>query len=354
MAYDLNNLDLNRNHIIDLRSDTVTKPTPSMRKVMAEAEVGDDVYGEDPTVNRLERMIAERLGKDSGIFMTSGTQSNVSAVLAHCARGEEVLVGDKYHIFNDEAAGVSVLGGVPMTPINLEEDNALSPEKIFSAIKPDDPHCPISKLVCMENTVSGHAIELKKMESVKSTADKYDLSTHLDGARFFNAITELKCTETELANCADTVSVCLSKGLGTPAGSVLVLPKELESKARRIRKMLGGSMRQAGILAAAGIYALEHNVGRIKEDHRKAEFLAKAFKKFTGEKSEDAKVIHSTNMVFFTPRIEHKETLFNFLQNKGIVISSPNPSTRIVIHLDVSEKDLTYIIKSFEDFHDAQ
>ena len=353
MSYDLNRVGINKNHIIDLRSDTVTKPSKKMRSVMSEAEVGDDVYGEDPTINKLEKEVAERLGKEAGIFMTSGTQSNLCAVLTHCARGEEVIIGNKYHIYIDEAAGISVLGGVAMTPLDVDEDYALTSHSISSAVKPDDPHCPISKLVCIENTVSGRAIELKKIKSASDTAKKYGLSTHLDGARFFNAITELGCSEVDLAKNVDTVSVCLSKGLGTPAGSVLALPNDLVPKARRWRKMLGGSMRQAGILAAAGIHALDNNISRLKEDHQKAELLAQSLSKYCGEQKDDPRVHKDTNMVFFTPRNIHREPLYKFLNQKGIVISMPDPSTRIVLHLDVTEEDLLYIIKIFEEFYQS-
>ena len=223
MSYDLaKKMPNHSNHLIDLRSDTVTKPTNEMRKIMADAEVGDDVYGEDPTINRLEKILAERLGKEAGVLMTSGTQSNLCSVLTHCARGEEVIIGNSYHIYIDEAAGASVLGGVAIAPIETGNNSELLPENIAKAVKPDDLHCPISKLVCMENTVWGEAIPLDKMNDAKKEADAHNLSTHLDGARFFNAITKLGCTATELANCADTVSICLSKGLGTPAGSVLL------------------------------------------------------------------------------------------------------------------------------------
>ena len=353
MSYDLSkkNSQPKTNHIIDLRSDTVTKPSIEMRKIMADAEVGDDVYGEDPSINKLEKMLSEMLGKESGILMTSGTQSNLCAVLTHCARGEEVIIGDKYHIFIDEAAGASVLGGVAMAPIKTGEDNEMLPENISNAVKPDDPHCPISKLLCLENTVWGKAIDLDKMYKAKSEADKFKLSTHLDGARFFNAISYLGCSEIDLAKSADTVSICLSKGLGTPAGSVLLLPKELESKARRWRKMLGGGMRQAGIFAAAGIYALNNNVKRLKEDQDKAIYLAKELKKYINTNSEN--IVQNTNMVFFTPQQKDGQRLCSFMNNKGIILNQPLPSTRMVMHLDITDNDLTYILNSFDEFYNC-
>ncbi len=351
MSYDLNsNLNKSSNSLIDLRSDTVTKPTIGMRKFIADAEVGDDVYGEDPTINKLEKMLAERLGKESGILMTSGTQSNLCSVLTHCARGEEVIIGKSYHIFIDEAAGASVLGGVAMAPIDTGNEEEMIPENISKAVKPDDPHCPISKLVCMENTVWGNAIALEKMISAKNEAIKHNLSTHLDGARFFNAVAKLGCSETDLANCADTVSICLSKGLGSPAGSLLLLPRDLEVKARRWRKMLGGGMRQAGVIAAAGIYALENNVNRLKEDQDKAEFLAKELQKFSNGDA-DQKIVQNTNMVFFTPELKDSQKLLSFLARKGIIINEPLPSTRMVMHLDISDNDLKYIVNSFDEYY---
>ena len=351
MSYDLaKKVSHHSNHLIDLRSDTVTKPSIGMRKVMADAEVGDDVYGEDPTINKLEKMLAERLGKDAGVLMTSGTQSNLCSVLSHCARGEEIIIGNSYHIFIDEAAGASVLGGVAMAPIETGNDNEMIPENISKAVKPDDSHCPISKLVCMENTVWGNAISLNKMNDAKNEADKHNLSTHLDGARFFNAITKLGCSEIDLASCADTVSICLSKGLGSPAGSVLLLPRELESKARRWRKMLGGGMRQAGVFAAAGIYALENNIKRLSEDQQRAEYLASELKKYVNG-SDENDIKQNTNMVFFTPHKKDSQKLPSFLSNKGIIINAPLPITRMVMHLDISDNDVNHILKSFDEYY---
>ena len=353
MSYDLaKKIPNHSNHLIDLRSDTVTKPTNEMRKIMADAEVGDDVYGEDPTINRLEKMLAERLGKEAGVLMTSGTQSNLCSVLTHCARGEEVIIGNSYHIYIDEAAGASVLGGVAIAPIETGNNSELLPENIAKAVKPDDLHCPISKLVCMENTVWGEAIPLDKMNDAKKEADAHNLSTHLDGARFFNAVTKLGCTPTDLASCADTVSICLSKGLGTPAGSVLLLPKELEGKARRWRKMLGGGMRQAGIFAAAGIYAIENNINRLLEDQERAEFLANELKKYMNGNAENS-IKQKTNMVFFTPQKKDSQKLSSFLNNKGIIINEPMPSTRMVMHLDISDNDLSYIVRAFDEFYNS-
>ena len=353
MSYDLSKkISHQTNHLIDLRSDTVTRPSVEMRRIMADAEVGDDVYGEDPTINKLEKMLAERLGKDTGVLMTSGTQSNLCSVLSHCARGEEIIIGNSYHVYIDEAAGASVLGGIAITPIETGDDNEMLPDNISRAVKPDDSHCPISKLVCMENTVWGNAISLDKMNDAKNEAERHNLSTHLDGARFFNAVTKLGCSEKELASCADTVSICLSKGLGTPAGSVLLLPKELEGKARRWRKMLGGGMRQAGIFAAAGIYALENNIKRLSEDQQRAEYLASELKKYVNG-SGDSDIKQNTNMVFFTPQKKDSQKLATFLMDRGIVINDPLPTTRMVMHLDISDSDVNHILKSFDEYYNS-
>lgn len=341
--------------LIDLRSDTVTKPSIGMKKAMYDAEVGDDVYSDDPTVNRLEAEAAERLGKESAVFMASGTQSNLSAVLSYCNRGDEIIIGKSYHISQDEAAGVSVLGGVAITNVEVDNDKSILPNVISSAFKPDDSHCPISRLVCLENTSSGRSIKLSKIQSNSNEAKKLGLGVHLDGARFFNAIADLKCTELALANCSDSISVCLSKGLGSPAGSILVLPKELEKKARRIRKLLGGGMRQAGVLAAAGIYALKNNVKRLKEDHEKAAELAKFLCTY-GKTITQHNIENHTNMVFFAPLKKDTKPLISFMQKRGITLSNPSgypniPYIRIVLHLGVSDQGLNIIINQFKQFY---
>ena len=228
--------------IADLRSDTVTKPCAAMRKAMAEAEVGDDVYREDPVINRLEQSLAERLGKEAGLFVPSGTQSNLLAMLAHCGRGEEGIAGESYHVIRYEAAGASVLGGIALHALSVSEDGGLEPQTIAGAVKDDDSHHPISRLLSLENTNYGRALPLERIAAAVATGRAAGLSTHLDGARFFNAITALGCSERDLADPFDTVSVCLSKGLGAPVGSVLLGPASLLAKARRMRKMLGGGM----------------------------------------------------------------------------------------------------------------
>ena len=244
--------------MIDLRSDTVTKPSKEMLQAMYEAEVGDDVYGEDPTINKLEKEFSELLGKDRAVFMTSGTQSNLSAILSHCGRGEEMIVGNVYHTALDEAAGASVLGGIAISTIEVEESLSIKDGSIKNAVKPDDPHYPISKLLCLENTSQGRVIPLENLKRNHAEAKEMDLSIHLDGARLFNAIEDLKCEPKDIAKYADSVPICFSKGLGAPAGSILCFPENMEHKVRRQRKILGGALRQVGVLGAACLLSLIH------------------------------------------------------------------------------------------------
>ena len=316
-----------------------------MREAMANAVVGDDVYGDDPTINRLEEVLAEMLGKEAGLFLPTGTQSNLCAVMAHCGRGEEAIVGDQYHIFIDEAAGASVLAGVALFPVKLEKGGSIAPETIRRAIKEDDPHCPVSKLLCLENTVHGEAVSLAKMKAAADVARKAGLNVHLDGARFFNAATALECAPADLAAVADTVSVCLSKGLGTPAGSVLVGPADLIAKARRNRKILGGGMRQVGILGAAAFYALEHNLPRLQDDHDRAAKLASALRQLgCGE------VTANTNMVFLTPDLEDHTSLHTHLAGHGIQIGGQWPTIRMVMHNDIDDSNIDAVISAFKAF----
>ncbi len=332
--------------VYDLRSDTVTKPDEGMRRAMADAEVGDDVYGDDPTVNRLEARLAERLGKDAGLFVPSGTMSNLTGLLAHCGRGEEVIVGRDYHIASYEAAGASVLGGIAICTVPVEVDGGLSPIVIRDELKPDDSHKPISRLVSLENTHNGMVVPLARVSDVASSARDCGLSVHLDGARFFNAITGLGCAETDLAGLGDSVSVCLSKGLGTPAGSVLLGPSDIIDRARRYRKMLGGGMRQAGVLAAAGLYALDHNVERLAEDHERADHLAKTLSKL-----EAGQVNQATNMVFLTPRDELNDPLRAHMEQTNITLGGgSNGLMRLVLHKDIDDVALNSIVTELRAF----
>jgi threonine aldolase len=262
---------------IDLRSDTVTQPTEEMRQAMAKAEVGDDVYGEDPTVNKLQEIAAERLGKEAGLFVPSGTMGNLASILAHCGRGDEAILGNKAHTFLYEAGGISALGGVHSCQLPNQEDGTILLEDIETAIRSKDAHQPISRLVCLENThnrCGGVALTADYTRSVGELAHARGLSMHLDGARIFNAAVAQGVTVKELVGPADSVTICLSKGLSAPVGSVICGSAEFISKAHRIRKQLGGGMRQAGILAAAGIVALETMVERLTEDHKRARYLA--------------------------------------------------------------------------------
>lgn len=267
-------------HFIDLRSDTVTRPTPAMREAMAGAEVGDDVFGDDPSVNRLQDSLAARLGFEAGLFCTSGTQSNLCAIMAHCGRGDEYLVGQQAHCYRYEAGGAGVLGSVWPQPIANAEDGSLPLDHLAAAIKPDDPHFARTRLLALENTLGGRVLPAPYLAQATAFARAHGLATHLDGARFFNAAIASRGRDETLDGCArrllagfDTVSLCLSKGLGAPAGTVLLGPRPLIDRARRARKMLGGAMRQAGVLAAAGLHALEHHVERLADDHANARLL---------------------------------------------------------------------------------
>lgn len=329
--------------ICDLRSDTVTAPDATMRAVMADAEVGDDVYGEDTTVNRLEATLAERLGKEAGLFLTSGTQSNLVGLLSHCARGEEIITGRAYHIWKYEAAGASVLGGISLDPLEVAADGGLEPDAIRAAVKEDDPHHPISRLLTLENTHNGLAVPLDRCAAGADAGRDAGLSVHLDGARFFNAVEALGCAETDLAGIFDTVSICLSKGLGAPVGSVLVGPRDVIDRARRWRKMLGGGTRQAGVLAAAGLHALECNVDRLAEDRMRAERLGQALSAF-------GDVQQATNMIFFTPKGGATPAMQQHMAGHGVRLSGATGTTRFVLHKDITDEGLQAAISGFDSY----
>ncbi|MEM6373433.1 MAG: low-specificity L-threonine aldolase [Pseudomonadota bacterium] len=326
--------------LCDLRSDTVTAPDAAMRAAMAEAEVGDDVYGEDATVNRLEATLAERMGKEAGLFLSSGTQSNLVALLGHCARGEEILTGRGYHIYKYEAAGASVLGGIALDPLVVAQDGALEPDVVRAAIKDDDPHLAVSRLLTLENTHNGMAVPLARCQAAADVAKDAGMYVHLDGARFFNAVETLGCSETDLAGIFDSVSICLSKGLGAPVGSVLVGPRDLIDRARRWRKMLGGGTRQAGMLAAAGLHALDHNVDRLAEDRIRAERLGQVLSAF-------GDVQQATNIVFFTPKGGVTPDLQRHMARAGVMLSGATGTTRLVLHKDVGDAGLEAAISGF-------
>ena len=337
------------NRTVDLRSDTVTKPDEAMRARMAAAAVGDDVFGEDPTVRELEAVSADMLGKESAVLFPSGTQSNLSAILTHCQRGDEMLVGDRYHSFHDEAGGASALGGVAYSTLKVRQDGGLDAEDIVAAVRADDPHYPRTRLLCLENTTSGKAVPLNRLQRSAEAAREHGISVHLDGARIFNAAASLGNKAAEIASVADTVSVCLSKGLGAPVGTVLAASRSLERQIRRNRKILGGGMRQAGVFASAGLYALNHNVSRLTEDHRRAAYLAEQLSRLPGRCGLG--VTHATNMVFITPGEANHDKLHAFLAERGILIGNRRPSMRIVTHLGIDDAGIGAAVAAFNDFY---
>ena len=331
---------------IDLRSDTVTKPSVDMRRAMMEAEVGDDVYGEDPTVNRLESLAAKMLGTEAALFCTSGTQSNLLALMAHCERGDEYIVGQYAHTYRYEGGGAAVLGSIQPQPLDFDEDGTLDLERVSRAIKPDDPHYARTRLLCLENTHMGKVLPLHYLKAAKKMADDKGLMLHLDGARVFNASVKLGVDVKEITRYFDTISCCLSKGLGAPVGSVLCGSTEKIKKARRWRKLLGGGMRQAGILAAAGIYALTHHIERLKEDHENAMALARGLAQIDG--IEVNTEIVQTNILFADIKADMNR-LCRFLKERGVIIDNSN-HLRLVTHLDISYEDVDDIIRAFKQF----
>ena len=328
--------------MIDLRSDTVTHPTEEMRDFMKTAKVGDDVYGEDPTVNELEDFAASLLGKEAALFLPTGTQSNLTALLTHCQRGDEYIVGQEAHTFKYEGGGAAVLGSIQPQPINFELDGSLAIESIKSAIKPEDNHFARTKLICLENTQAGKALDLNYIANIRLLCDEYKLLLHLDGARFFNACVAKGLNPGALASNFNSVSVCLSKGLGAPVGSLLVGSEDFIYKARRWRKVLGGGMRQAGIVAAGGLFALKYNRERLVEDHLKAERAFEAIIEKFGENSASL----ATNMVHVNLSGTKYTEFVAYLKNHEVVLGSP----RFVFHMGISESDLDRLIELISSF----
>lgn len=334
--------------IIDLRSDTVTKPSPEMRKVMFEAEVGDDVYKEDPTVNRLEKLAAEMFGAEAAVFASSGTQTNLMALLSHCERGEEYIVGQGAHTYIHEGGGAAVLGSIVPQPIEFEYNGTIDLRKAEAKIKPDDYHFARTKLFCLENTNNGKVLNLEYIKASKKFVDKHNLGLHLDGARVFNAAVKLNVDIKEITKYFDSISICLSKGLGAPVGSLLCGSEELVHKARRWRKMLGGGMRQAGIIAAAGIYALENNVQRLQTDHENATRLFNGLNSIPELNGKISEV--QTNMMFIDVDEYTFIKLQEFMKEKGILLGGYG-SIRLVAHLDIDESDVDKVIEVFKGFY---
>ena len=334
--------------MIDLRSDTVTRPTAAMRQAMANAEVGDDVYGDDPTVNRLESMAAGLLEKEDAILATSGTQSNLMAVLSHCERGEEYIVGQQAHTYRFEAGGAAVLGSIQPQPLDFESDGSIDLTKVAQAVKPDDFHFARTRLFCLENTQAGKVLPMDYLKAAEALARQFRLGLHLDGARLFNAAVKLNVPAATIAGHFDTVSICLSKGLGAPVGSLLGGSKALIKKARRWRKMLGGGMRQAGILAAAGIIALEDHVNRLQEDHDNASYLAAKLSEV--EELNIDRTLVQTNMVFVGLRQGAAADLQAYLRENGVLINTGDP-IRMVTHMDVGRQDIERAVEQIKDYY---
>ena len=338
---------------MDFRSDTVTRPTAGMRQAMLNAPVGDDVYGEDPTVNALEEKAAAMLGFESALYGISGTQTNLLGLLAHCERGHEVIVGQMAHTYRWEAGGMAVLGSIQPQPLDQRADGTMDLAAIEAAIKPDDAHYAITRLIALENTWGGKVLPADYAPKVKALANARGLATHLDGARLFNAATfaaAAASTPTSAIASAlnicrdfDTVSVCLSKGLGAPVGSLLLGSKPLIARARRMRKMLGGGMRQAGVIAAAGLYALDHHVDRLKDDHANAAILASGLVSASrGQLKIDTP---QTNILWAEAPAPLLAAFGAHLKANGVSVSSAYGKQRWVTHLDVSRADIEHALQ---------
>ena len=332
---------------IDLRSDTVTQPTRAMRAAMLDAEVGDDVYGEDPTVNALQRRLAGELGFEAGLFVPSGTQSNLLALMSHCERGDEYLVGADAHTYKFEGGGAAVLGSIQPQPIAHDVDGTLPLDKLAAAIKPVDPHFARTRLLALENTWHGRVLPLDYLRAAGEFARARGLALHLDGARLYNAAVASGVPASEITRHFDSVSICLSKGLGAPVGSVLVGSAALIEKARRWRKVAGGGWRQAGLLAAACLHALDHHVARLAEDHARAARLAAGLCEIAGIKL----LGQYTNMVFVEVPPERLRELDTHLKAASIRISIGYlPTLRLVTHLDVDDEGVERVIGAFRAF----
>lgn len=341
---------------IDFRSDTVTWPTEQMREAMATAEVGDDVYGEDPTVNELQILAAEMLGKEAALFVSSGTQGNLIAILAHTQRGEQAIVGNTSHSFRAEAGGMASLGGVMPHPLPMDEIGRMDIAAVERAISPNDPHYPITRLICTENTAGSHngaAIPADYFASLRTLADRYGLRIHIDGARFFNATTALGIPPTEITQHVDSISVCLSKGLCAPIGSVLAGSHEFIERAHRTRKMLGGGMRQAGVMAAAGIVALREMTHRLHIDHANAKQLAEGLARIPGIVIDPSVV--QTNLVFFKLADDipytSSDIAVRLRHDYGIWVSGGygRHGFRAVTHYWITEKEVALLLEALRE-----
>jgi threonine aldolase len=322
--------------MIDLRSDTVTKPTPAMLEAMAKAELGDDVYGEDPTINHLQEKCAERFGKEAGLFVSSGSQGNLVSLLAHCQRGDEIIVGKNNHIFQWEQGGAASLGGIHTCTIDNRKDGMLAIEEIEAAIRYDDPHCPVSKLVCIENTQDGRVLSKEYTESVGKFCREKNLLLHLDGARIYNAAIALKLPVKALVAPVDSMQMCFSKGLSAPVGSIVVGSKDFIKRAHRARKLVGGAMRQAGVLAAACSVALDTMVERLQEDHDNAKLLADGLKNIPQLNVEPVE----SNMVFISLKDGDADAFKETLKKEGLLLGNVRHRIRMVTHYGISKEDI--------------
>jgi threonine aldolase len=339
---------------IDLRSDTVTRPTPEMREAMAEAEVGDDVYGDDPTVNRLEQLAAENMGKEAALFVPSGTMGNLLALLVHCQRGDEVILGNQSHIYLNEAGGMSALGGIQPCPIRNQPDGTLALDQVLASIRTEDVHHPITRLICLENTQNicgGVPLTSDYTRQVAELAHRNGLFLHIDGARIFNAAVAQNVPVTDLVKPADSVMFCLSKGLAAPIGSMLIGTRKFVGRARHLRKMLGGGMRQVGILAAAGIISLEQMVNRLADDHARARTLADGLRQTRGIVVDD----HSpySNMVYFNLSDDvsiNAQQIAEKMRKLGILLDAENARRfRLVTHYQIDDDAIEKTIAGFRE-----
>ncbi|MGN5111085.1 low-specificity L-threonine aldolase [Aeromonas jandaei] len=336
---------------IDLRSDTVTQPTDAMRQAMLHAEVGDDVYGEDPSVNALEAYGAKLLGKQAALFVPSGTMSNLLAVMSHCQRGEGAILGAGAHIYRFEAQGSAVLGSVALQPLPMQRDGTLVFDDIKAALAPDDAHFVQTRLICLENTHNGKVLPLSYLQEMGAFVAKHGLKLHLDGARLFNAAVASDTSAEVIAAPFDSISICLSKGLGAPVGSLLVGDRDFIARARRLRKMVGGGMRQAGMLAQAGLFALEQHVARLADDHRRAKRLAEGLAALPGIEL-DLSLVQS-NMVFLRLAKGEPAQLLAFMKERGILFSGYG-ELRLVTHLQINDDDIEEVIDAFTEYLGAR
>jgi len=341
--------------LVDLRSDTVTRPTAAMREAMMSASLGDDVFGDDPTVNALQQRVAALTGKEAALFMPSGTQSNLCGILAHCGRGDEYIVGQLAHTYRYEGGGAAVFGSVQPQPLAQDAQGQMQLSDIAEAIKPDDPHFARTRLLCLENTWNGHVMSDAYLSAATQLARDRGLSTHLDGARVFNAAVASAAPGQgaldrlrEMADFFDSVSVCFSKGLGAPMGSALCGSAELIARARRIRKMAGGGLRQAGLMAACALYALEHHVTRLAEDHALAQRLAQGLRGLPGLTLRSAQ----TNIVFIDVAEGRGPDLVAHLKKEGVLVTGM-VGLRWVTHLDVDEQGVDHAIAVVRRFFGA-